>query len=124
MGTDGNMGRAAALMSGAPFNELVESADATTNGVEVIPAVAGKTPYVLGYQIANEDAGAINFILVHTAAASGKTAIGVREYVAATATTSPVHHFNPPIAGAVSQNIGFVASGAGNVDLLVFGYYA
>jgi len=122
MSTDDKNGWAYGQFLGKPFSVLVESDDATSTGVEVIPALAGHTPYVLGYQFTNKDSHDRNIYLCHTAGASGNTQIGVTEYLSDESTTDS-REFRPPIGGASAKNIGIIANNSGTVQARVWGYY-
>jgi len=121
MATDSKIAWAPNQMRGTPFCLFIQTADASTNGVEAVPAVTSKTPYVLGYMV--EAVTACTVYLCHTAAASGKTQIAPMEHIGDN-TTMPVRNFDCPVAGSSGKNIGIVASGASAIDIMVWGYYA
>ena len=126
MATD-NEKRFSLEMRGTPFNAWVASADArgvvAGQGVEIIPAIAGKTPHVQGYQLANASGGALTMFIAHTVVAAGVTQIGNTEHVADDGTNDGPE-FDSPLAGSSGNNLGMVASGAGNVTGIIWGYYS
>jgi len=103
-------------------HDLASSADASGNGVEVLAAVVGATLYAMGWVYHNAAVGALTFTLTAGAGAGGAVAIGAPILVAAGATVY-VNYSVPLAADAVSRNIGVVVSGAGQVELEVWGYY-
>ena len=104
-----------------PFHTLKTTADATTNGVEVLAAAAaGKSHYLTGMVLYNDDAAAIKIMPVHTAAAAGKTQIGA--YVTVAAATTVVIRFDVPLAVGTAKNAGIVASAAGALEVEFLGY--
>ena len=104
-------------------HDIASSADASGNGVEVLAAVAGATLYAMGWVYHNAAVGALTFSLAAGAGAGGAVAIGAPILVGAGATVY-VNYSVPLSAGAPATNIGVIVSGAGQVELEVWGYYA
>lgn len=104
------------------FHEFVNSANATGNGVEVVAAVAGASIHVSGFSIGNDTAGPLIFTVVNNAGAADHDHISPDIHVATVSTH--VHRYHEPLACGRDRNMGFVASGAGNVGFEVWGYYA
>jgi len=104
-----------------PFHDIATSADASGNGIEVTAAVAGATLYAMGFVYHNAAVGALTITLSHTAGAGGVTAIGAPILVGAGATVV-VNYTIPLSASAVALNLGVVASGAGQIEVELWGY--
>ena len=111
-------------MLGTPFLDYLAIANPSiANGVQVVAAVAGQTPFVLGY-IFEEDAGTAQFLqLEHTSGAAGRTQIGRQEEIDGNRVRVRCG-LNPPIEGAYGQNIGVLGTAATAVNIVVWGYYA
>lgn len=115
------LGNNEAFESRVPFNTLKTSADASGNGVEVVAAAAtGKSHYLTGFVFYNGSVGALSIMAVHTAGAAGKTQIAANISVAAA--TSVVVNFDVPLQVGTAKNLGIVASGAGAIEVHMFGY--
>ena len=104
-------------------HDIASSDDASGNGVEVLAApAAGVNLYAMGWVYHNASVGALTFTLARGAGAVGATAIGAPITVAAGATVY-VNYSIPLAAGAAATNIGVITSGAGQVEVEVWGYY-
>lgn len=103
-------------------HDIASSADASGNGVEVIAAVAGAVLYAMGFVYHNAAVGALTFTLTAGAGAGGAVLIGAPIAVAAGATVT-VNYSIPLSAAAPEVNLGVTTSGAGQVEVEVWGYY-
>ena len=102
-------------------HSIASSADAS-GGLEVLAApAAGVNLYAMGWVYHNASVGALTFTLVRDAAGAN-TAIGAPIAVAAGATVY-VNYSVPLAAGAAATNIGVITSGAGQVEVEVWGYF-
>ena len=106
----------------AAVHDIASSADASGNGVEVIAAVPGAFLYAMGFVYHNAAVGALTFTLTAGAGAGGSVLIGAPIAVGAGA-TEVVNYSIPLSAAAPAVNLGVTTSGAGQVEVEVWGYY-
>ena len=104
------------------FHLFLNSADATGNGVAVVPAVAGASIYVSGYTIGNDTGGAL--IFTGQANAGAATHVPITPDIHVGTVTSKTVNYHEPLGVGENRDFGFVASGAGEVGFEVWGYYA
>lgn len=105
-------------------HEYVATADASVLGVEVLPApaVLGAVLYIQGFAFHNESGGALTISLASDAGNAGAAVIGA-PYAVANGATLTVH-FMVPLVGVEALNVGVIASGAGKIQVQIWGYQA
>jgi len=114
--------KADGLRKGQPFAVFKSVSGATNKGKEIVPAVEGKTPYVVGYQMYMS--AAMDAYLASKVQKSGNpTQMNVTEHCTGACTHSPCE-FDIPLEGQMSENLGVVSDDSGAIEMTIWGYYA